>query len=59
VEAGRAHAPVVEPAPAVDLAPEREGLPPIPWHFKALCAAATIYLGWRAVQGIQWLTGHL
>jgi hypothetical protein len=49
--------PVADPA-AVDGTP-REGLPPIPWHFKVLCAAATLYLGWRAVQGIEWLAGRL
>jgi len=37
----------------------RDGLPPIPWHFKALCGAATLYLGWRAVQGIEWVAGRL
>ena len=24
----------------------------IPWHFWLLVAAATVYLGWRAMQGI-------
>lgn len=28
---------------------------PIPWHLKLLLAAAVIYLGWRAVQGIEWV----
>ena len=31
-------------------APER-----IPWHFWLLLAAAAIYLGWRAVQGVALL----
>jgi hypothetical protein len=69
VEAGRARAPAASvpaapsasaaaPAPA-PAAVDREGLPPIPWHFKVLCAAATIYLGWRAVQGVEWLASRL
>jgi hypothetical protein len=27
----------------------------VPWHFWVLVAAAALYLGWRAVQGIDWL----
>ncbi len=27
----------------------------IPWHFWLLLAAATVYLGWRAVQGVALL----
>ena len=30
-----------------------------PWHFKLLVVAAVIYLGWRLVQGIQWLVAHV
>ena len=30
-----------------------------PWHFKLLLAAATLYLGWRAWQGIDWLVHHV
>ena len=26
-----------------------------PWHFKLLVVAAVIYLGWRLIQGIQWV----
>lgn len=29
----------------------------VPWHFWILVAAAVIYLGWRAIQGIGWLLG--
>ena len=28
---------------------------PVPWHLKLLLAAAALYLGWRAVQGAEWL----
>lgn len=31
---------------------------PVPWHLKLLLAAAALYLGWRAVQGIDWLIGR-
>jgi len=30
----------------------------IPWHFWVLIVAATIYLGWRAIQGIEWLVSR-
>jgi hypothetical protein len=26
-----------------------------PWHFKLLVLSMTIYLSWRAVQGIAWV----
>ena len=29
----------------------------VPWHFWILVVAAALYLGWRAIQGIQWLLG--
>jgi hypothetical protein len=31
--------------------------PKAPWHFKVLLAAVVLYLGWRAVQGVEWLLG--
>jgi hypothetical protein len=30
-------------------------LEPLPWHFKLLAGALALYLGWRAVQGVEWL----
>jgi hypothetical protein len=30
-----------------------------PWHFKVLVAAASLYLGWRGVQGVEWLVRRL
>jgi hypothetical protein len=27
----------------------------VPWHFWILIAATVVYLGWRLIQGIQWL----
>jgi hypothetical protein len=34
-----------------------EELPPIPWHLKLLALAVALYLGWRLIQGIQWVLG--
>ena len=28
-----------------------------PWHFKLMLVALVLYLGYRAVQGVEWL-GH-
>ena len=36
---------------------EDEELAPIPWHLWLLLAALAVYLGYRAMQGIQWLLG--
>ena len=36
-----------------------EDLPPIPWHLKLLAAAVAVYLGYRALQGIEWLVAHI
>lgn len=33
--------------------------PKAPWHFKLLVGAASVYLGWRAVQGVAWLVRHM
>ncbi|MBA3267654.1 MAG: hypothetical protein H0T70_05285 [Acidimicrobiia bacterium] len=30
-----------------------------PWHFKLLLLATVVYLGWRAVQGVDWLVRNL
>jgi PHP family Zn ribbon phosphoesterase len=32
-----------------------EPAPAIPWHLKLVGAATAIYLGYRALQGIDWL----
>ena len=31
----------------------------VPWHFKVLVGALSVYLGWRAVQGVEWVVHHL
>jgi len=53
VDPGQAHASA--PAPTAD--DEDEALPPIPWHLWLLAGALAVYLGYRAMQGIEWLLG--
>ena len=31
---------------------------PAPWHFKVLLVAVALYLGWRGIQGIDWLANR-
>ena len=61
VDPGHAH-PVgvkaVDAKPGVD-ADDDEDLPPIPWHLWLLAGALAVYLGYRAMQGIEWLVGVL
>ena len=58
VDAGRAHATEASsPPPADASATDDEDLPPIPWHLWVLAAALAVYLGYRAMQGIEWLLG--
>jgi hypothetical protein len=30
-----------------------------PWHFKLLVVAVVLYLGWRAVQLVEWVVGKI
>ena len=56
VDAGHAHP--ADPAdPADPASADDEHLPPIPWHLWLLAAALAVYLGYRAMQGIEWLFG--
>lgn len=32
-----------------------EQLPPIPWHLKLLAGATAVYLGYRFLQGLEWV----
>ena len=57
VDAGHAH-PAEPPPAATGEDDEDEHLPPIPWHLWLLAAALAIYLGYRAMQGIEWLFGQ-
>jgi len=47
VDPGRAHAATDDDAPG-----------PVPWHLKLLAGALAVYLGYRALQGIEWLLGR-
>ena len=50
VDPGHAHEATSETA-------DDEDLPAIPWHLWLLAAALAVYLGYRAMQGIEWLIG--
>ena len=54
---GDLHAPMARSDDEADVAAERPQR--APWHFKLLVAAAALYLGWRAVQGVDWIVNHL
>jgi len=36
------------------IAPPKDDLPPVPWHFKALLGALAVYLGWRFFEMAAW-----
>ena len=36
--------------------PRQIGWRAVPWHFWVLVAALAVYLGWRVVQGVLWVT---
>jgi hypothetical protein len=56
VDAGHAHGPSPDAdADEKDLAEEE--LAKVPWHLWLLAAALAVYLGYRALQGIEWLLG--
>jgi len=33
--------------------------PKVPWHFKLLVGAVIAYLGWRAIQALQWVVAQV
>jgi len=35
-----------------------EARDPVPWHFKLLLGAIALYLGYRALQGLEWVFGR-
>jgi hypothetical protein len=38
---------------------EPEEITTAPWHFKVLVGATAVYLGYRFLQGVQWLSHKL
>jgi hypothetical protein len=42
---------------ATEAAAADEKLPPVPWHLKLLAVGIAIYLGFRLIQGIEWVFG--
>jgi hypothetical protein len=36
---------------------EEEPAPKVPWHFWVLLVSVVAYLGWRLIQGVEWLFG--
>jgi hypothetical protein len=36
-----------------------DDLPPVPWHLKLLTGAVVVYLGYRFLQGLEWLWHRL
>lgn len=61
VDAGRAHpaeaVTTATSATATSATDDDETLPPIPWHLWLLAAALAVYLGYRAMQGLEWVFG--
>jgi len=62
VEPGGAH----PSGDAPEKAPRAEGEPtaedeigPVPLHIKVLGVALVVYLGWRFIQGIEWIVQRL
>lgn len=31
----------------------------VPWHFWLILVMASLYLGWRAIEGVIWVVGRL
>jgi hypothetical protein len=58
VEPGAAHAPGESPERAPRAEAEQAGeeeVGPIPLHLKILGVSLVVYLGWRFVQGVEWI----
>jgi hypothetical protein len=54
---GAVQAPRDPDRPRFDATEEEEG-GPIPFHLKALGVALVIYLGYRFIQGVEWVVRH-
>lgn len=59
VDAGHAHVASTRSEADAAADDDDEDLPPIPWHLWLLAGALAVYLGYRAMQGIEWLLGTI
>ncbi len=59
VDAGHAHLPTTTLDPTGAPTDTDEPLEPVPWHFKLMLGALAVYLGYRALQGVEWVAHHL
>jgi hypothetical protein len=67
VDPGRAHTADSEPTPTAPVVgepvtniygePVDDEKAPLPWHLKLLAGALAVYLGYRFLQGIEWVFG--
>ncbi len=57
LEAGRKLRPAVTPPTPSDQPVGRSSK--APWHFKLLLSVLVVYLGWRGVQGVEWVAHHI
>jgi hypothetical protein len=58
VDPGRAHAAVPdEPVTNIYGEPIDDEKVPLPWHLKLLAGALAVYLGYRFLQGVEWVFG--
>jgi len=55
VDPGRARSPDPSAEPGGNPGAGEEELPPVPRHLKFLGAAMVVYLGYRFLQGVEWL----
>ncbi len=55
VEPGRSHPPAAPTTDTEDMPAAEEEQPPVPLHLKILGAALVVYLGWRFIQGVEWV----
>jgi hypothetical protein len=55
VEAGAARPPGATTETEAPPPPAEEDAPPVPLHMKILGASVVFYLGWRLIQGIDWV----
>ncbi len=51
--------PLATQVAAADPADEEPAPIKAPWHFKVLLVCLVVYLGWRGVQGVDWLARHI